>query len=138
MAKGICSICSSPVCEQVNEALRKGETLRALASVSGFSRAALSRHNRKCLPKAALLDYRSRTKISMTGRRTIVSWPSSALCEQKFTIMGQLDDTEQPVQIFPDQLKPSDVLLRIEFIAGKIRNPQAVLNNEELSDPPVK
>lgn len=44
-----CSICSSPACEQVAVELKTGTSVRSIASLHGFSRAAVHRHSRNCL-----------------------------------------------------------------------------------------
>lgn len=64
-----CSICSAPSVVQaaIDEALSKKENLRDLARRSGFSRAGLSRHNRKCLRAAALADF-ARMRLNASGK----------------------------------------------------------------------
>jgi hypothetical protein len=54
-----CTICSSPIVAQINAALDAGEKLRPLAEKSGFSKASLSRHNRRCRYKVAIAQHRA-------------------------------------------------------------------------------
>jgi hypothetical protein len=73
-----CSICSAPpdVLTAVNEALAKREKLRPLATRSGFSRAALSRHNRKCRGRRTIEAHREKLN---TGDAFFTLWPGETL-----------------------------------------------------------
>jgi hypothetical protein len=98
-----------------------------LETETAFSRATLSRHFRRCVPKAAMLEHRDKTKINVAGsrRRTIVAWPDATICEgRRLTIMGEFAENGEPVELPAEELKPSDILLKIEFVSGKILNPK--------------
>jgi hypothetical protein len=127
-----CGICSAPqaVRAAIDAALTaqpRVKSLRELENETAFSRATLSRHFRRCLPKAVMLEHRAKTKINVAGskRRTIVAWPDVPLCEgRRLTIMGECGDDGRPTELPPEELKPTDILLRLAFTASKIHNPK--------------
>jgi hypothetical protein len=55
----VCKTCTSPILREIDEALDKGEPLRDIATRSGISRAALSRHNRKCRARRRVQEYKN-------------------------------------------------------------------------------
>lgn len=128
-----CGICSAPenVRVAINAALMeqpRQKSLRQLENETAFSRATLSRHFRRCLPKAVLLEHRSKTKISAAGsrRRTIVALPDAPLFEgRRLTIMGEYNDNGEPVEVPAAEYKAGqDILLKVEFVNSKILNPK--------------
>jgi hypothetical protein len=81
MAKGICSICSSHVCAEINQALLKKEPLRELAKRSGFSRAALSRHGRNCIARDTIAFHRAK-KFNPLTQLAWAQWPDGSFSLQ--------------------------------------------------------
>jgi hypothetical protein len=73
-----CSICSSAplaVLTALNDALTKRtKTLRVLAKESGYSRATLSRHSRKCIARSAV-EENLRLRFDPRVDRLKVLWP---------------------------------------------------------------
>jgi hypothetical protein len=129
-----CGICSAPenVRVAINAALMeqpRTKSLRELENETAFSRATLSRHFRRCLPKAVMLEHRAKTKINVSNRggaRTIVQWPDAPLCEgRRLTIMGEFNDNGAPVELPAEEYKAGqDILLKVEFVNSKILNPK--------------
>jgi hypothetical protein len=77
MAKLSCTICSSPpdVRNAIDEALYKKEKLRDLEKRCAFSRATLSRHSRRCLPKNTLEAHRTRGRFNQYKHRIWIAFP---------------------------------------------------------------
>ena len=84
MARGSCSICSSPndVAQAIDAALTKKEPLRLLAARSGFSRAALSRHSRRCRVRMTIENHRLASGPAATPDTPVkffTLWPNKAI-----------------------------------------------------------
>jgi hypothetical protein len=73
----LCSVCSSAILAEIDEALDRKESLRALAARSGISKATLSRHNRKCRDRRAIADYKS--KRGNSDDCLVVIWPGQSI-----------------------------------------------------------
>jgi hypothetical protein len=117
MGKGDCSVCSAPaeVFAAVNNALRKKEKLRDIEARAGFSRSALHRHSKNCLPKLILAEHKALTFNPKNGRE-VVSWPNGT-----FTVHGK------PIR--EENLLPDDLLIRVTYEStpiGLLGNPRAV------------
>ena len=67
-----CSICSSPVVNDINDALAKSEPLRSIAKRSGFSRAGLSRHSRKCVGRLRVEKFSNIAADLMSGKARLL------------------------------------------------------------------
>ena len=78
-----CSICASQVTSEINAALARREKLRDFEKRSSFSRAALSRHPRKCLARTAIEEHASwntiRTDLASGKARLVPVYPGDAV-----------------------------------------------------------
>lgn len=120
MGKGECSICNAPpeVFAAVNAALRKKEKLRDIEARAGFSRSALSRHGRNCLPRFVLATRKARAELNLKHCREVVSWPNGT-----FTLDGE--------PIPEQQVRPDDTLFVVTYQKtplDKFKNPSALVS----------
>lgn len=108
MAKGICSVCAAPpdVVQAVNEAIRKREKFRELAARTAFSRAALHRHSKKCIPRNILAEHKAR-KFDNLRQIVWTKWFDGTL-----TRMPVPHDFRGELRSEPG---PGDVVLVVEF-----------------------
>jgi len=105
-----CSICSAPpeVLAAVNEALRKREKFRDLAERTGFSRASLHRHSKRCVPRDTLAQYKARTAVIPSGR-TIVAWPARPDQPAHYTLLFS------EYVLHESDLLDSDTIFRVSY-----------------------
>jgi hypothetical protein len=111
-----CSICSAPreIRERVNDALAKKVKLRTLAAESGFSRAGLSRHNRKCLPKQQLKNFRDTRKGARSGGRILIRWGEGGVfCYNRAAEIAAVPND-------------NDILIQVTFAKSLVQNPPAL------------
>ena len=106
-----CSICSSPVRAEIEAALDKKEPLRAISARSAFSRASLSRHNRKCRGRQIIAEHKLLGQYDPYTHRVFLLWPNAE---------PQLWQDVQPVRGWSNRppLKPEqiiDVLFVVEY-----------------------
>ena len=74
-----CSICSSGLAAEVNDAIRRREKLRDIEARTAFSRSALSRHSNRCLPRESLRQHReSKKELNSYNSRLWVKMPGEA------------------------------------------------------------
>lgn len=129
-----CSICSAPaaVRSAIDEAITAGEPLRAIEGRSAFSRAALSRHGRRCLPRDTVALHRNRGKLQ--ARRIITSWPDGS-----YYVYLEYDshgcplnpESRRPlVPISPSEVRPTDLILVVKYAAP----PQPVVAPRRMPD----
>jgi hypothetical protein len=104
-----CTVCSSPVLEQINTALDKGEKLRSIAARSGISRATLSRHNRRCRDRHAVADYKS--KRGNSDDCLVVIWPGQSIpTDSQHDLLvveyieTRIDQFQNPMGLGPERL----------------------------------
>src|SRR6266404_348542 len=70
----VCSICTSPIRPELEAALDKREPLRSIAARSGYSRASLSRHNRRCRGRQAIAEYKTHGTYDPFSHRIWLKW----------------------------------------------------------------
>ena len=114
-------MCSSPVREQLERAIDAGQPLRQLAATSGYSRASLSRHNRRCRNRQAIETHR-RGKFDPLRQLVFSKFPDGSLIRLKppFNFLGELRD----------EPGPNDVVVQIEFEQQNART-------APIADPPT-
>jgi hypothetical protein len=71
-----CSVCNSPILREINDALAKNEPLRSIAKRSGFSRAGLSRHARRCIGRQRVELHGSMLGDLANGAKLVVVYPN--------------------------------------------------------------
>jgi hypothetical protein len=131
--KGSCSICSaSPkLVAAVNSSLDRKTPLRKLSLESGFSRASLSRHDRRCRVRETLQTHRQTKFNPVNGARVIVQWPAGQLTVfTEYNHRGRpIEDRtgSPPVPIASADLREHDVLLVVQYEKAIVRNPSALL-----------
>ncbi len=107
MAKGECSICGAGEAAKkaAEEAIGKKEPYRDIEKRSGFSRAALSRHKRKCMPRAVLAETKFwRRSGQPAANRVIVFWPDHRLV---------VHNSGKSISI--DDLVENDIVVIVEY-----------------------
>jgi hypothetical protein len=123
--RGTCSICSAAadIVAGVNAELLKPpserKNLRELERLSGFSRSALSRHGRNCIPEIRLALNREKT--APHSGREVVRWPDG-----KLTLYGEP---------FPETaIRDTDLIFVVEYAKtnpATVGNPRALPATEE-------
>jgi hypothetical protein len=132
MGNGNCSICAAPVevIGAINDALRKKEKLRDIEARAGFSRSALSRHSRNCIPKLILAEHKARAAKPRSGRH-VVQWPPAGT----LTTLDGPGERSKQITIASTELRPDDILLVVEYEpAVQAREPEAFNNSGTHSD----
>jgi hypothetical protein len=100
-----CAICSAPpkVLDAVNAGLEQKTPLRTLAAASGFSRAGISRHARKCVPKTVISTHRS---SNYANARLLVRWNDGPILDW---------DRQSAVPLAENQISDNDVILQVAY-----------------------
>lgn len=127
--RGSCSICAAPaeVLTAINYALARHEKLRDIEKRSGFSKSSLHRHSNKCIPRNAIVSYKT-VKLNSVGRRYVVQWPDGSLTTSTvFDSRGHAVEqrADQPLQRLTfDQINPeTDIVLVVEYEKAIVKNP---------------
>jgi hypothetical protein len=97
-----CTVCSSAILAEINAALDKRESLRALAARSGISRATLSRHNRRCRGRDAVADYKG--KRGSPDDCLAVIWPGQPIPADSQHDLLVVEYVQTPVHQFQNPM----------------------------------
>lgn len=149
----MCSICTAPpevralIDHELSKAIGTRKPLRVLAALGGFSKSALSRHDRNCLSRARLEAFRDRRKKSNRIGRIVVK--DSSTDPPVWTWHDPFDEHFGDPQLFnpregfkPDDLfleitqEPlrAEVLLRVAASSRKAPQPAAAIEIEDAED----
>lgn len=134
-----CSICSAPdnVRTAINQALADREPLRSIAKRSAFSRAALSRHSRKCVSRETVKKHRD-LALNQSTARLVIAWPEMPLLGIRANFSLPADESNACREIDEAEIRADDVLIAVQFEPPKPRNHKAASPLNDLRDVPIE
>lgn len=116
-----CSICTAPayIRNAVDVELSRRTRLRDIAKMTHLSKSAIHRHSKRCVSRTSLQGLHT-ARFNPELHRVLTRWPNDPVCTPDvrgktfvYSSPDPADHHSNPIP--PDQLRPTDILLVVEY-----------------------